>query len=55
MLQKGTVLHSMYRGALVFVSFGIVTLMMGHTEWGTITLGSIATALVHFIASQLEK
>lgn len=54
MFTKGTIAHSLYRGVLVFVAFAITTMVAGHPEWGTITLGSIGAAVVHWIASQLE-
>lgn len=54
MFTQGTVLHSVYRGVLVFVAFGITTLLAGNPEWGTITIGSIGAAIIHFIASKLE-
>jgi hypothetical protein len=54
MFTKGTVLHSAYRGVLVFLAFAITTMLAGNPEWGTVTIGSIGAAVVHFIASQLE-
>lgn len=54
MFTQGTVAHSIYRGVLVFGAFTVTTLMLSHPEWGTITLGSIAAAFVHYIASKLE-
>lgn len=53
-LKKGTVAHSIYRGVLVFAAFAITTLMAGNPQWRLITVGSIAAAVIHFIASQLE-
>jgi hypothetical protein len=54
MFTQGTLVHSLYRGALVFVAFGMTTLMAGNPEWGTVTLGALASAFVHYLASQLE-
>ncbi len=48
-------MHSLYRGVLVFVAFGITTMMAGNPEWGTVTVGALASALLHFVASTLEK
>lgn len=53
-LTQGTVGHSLYRGVLVFAAFAITTVLAGNPEWGTITIGSIAAAVVHYIASRLE-
>lgn len=55
MFTQKSILNSAYRGVLVFIAFAITTLIAGHPEWGTITIGSIGAAIVHFIASQLEK
>lgn len=54
MFTKGTALHSMYRGVLVFFAFGVTTMMAGNPEWATVTVGSIAAAFVHYIATLLE-
>lgn len=54
MFQTGSVLHSIERGALVFLAFGITTLMASNPEWGTITLGSIAYTILHYITTKLE-
>lgn len=54
MFDKGTLLHSIERAALVFVAFSITTLMASHPEWGTVTLGSIAYAIIHWAVSNLE-
>lgn len=54
MFEKGTIMHSVYRGLLVFASFGLVTLFNAYPEWGTVTLGAIVSAIVHYVASNLE-
>ncbi len=53
MFTSGTVVHSIYRGVLVFVSFAVTTILAGNPQWGEITVGSIVFALAHFITSQL--
>lgn len=55
MFEKKTLLHSIERGGLVFLAFTITTLMASNPEWGTVTLGSIAYAILHWVTSNLEK
>ncbi len=55
MFEKGTILHSIYRGILVFIAFGITTLMQSNPQWEIVTVGAIGSTIVHWIASNLEK
>lgn len=38
---------------MVFAVFALTTVLTQHPEWGTITIGSLGFAVVHFIESKL--
>ncbi len=52
-LKGGTVMHSIYRGVLIFASFALTMMVTGDNGWTTITLGTVVAAVVHWISSQL--
>lgn len=53
MFKPGTIGHSLWRGAMVFVIMGVTTALSGNPEWGTITVGSLLITLVHFLEKKV--
>jgi hypothetical protein len=55
MLTQGTFIHSVYRAVLAFISFAIPLVFTQFPDLQTVTVGSIAYGIIHYLASQLER